>query len=87
MHRADKNQNQIVRELRELGYSVLILSQVGNGCPDILVSRNSKNILFEIKTKTGKLRKSQKDFLEKWRGEAYVARTTEDIINKFAEMD
>ena len=33
----DENQPQIVSELRKLGYSVLVMSSLGGGAPDILV--------------------------------------------------
>lgn len=49
-HRADKNQQDIVDELRDLGISVLILSQVGGGCPDLLIGHRGKNYLIEVKT-------------------------------------
>lgn len=57
--RTDANHTPIVQKLRGLGYSVQDLSQVGGGCPDILVgviirgneSRNAIpiNLIFEIK--------------------------------------
>ncbi len=55
--RTDSNHTPIVQSLKSLGYSVQDLSQVGGGCPDILVGVLMKhgsvfipiNLVFEIK--------------------------------------
>jgi Holliday junction resolvase len=47
--RTDANQREIVEALRAIGCSVLVLSAVGKGCPDILVGYAGKNFLLEIK--------------------------------------
>jgi Holliday junction resolvase len=79
-HRADKNQLEIVKALREIGASVLVLSQVGFGAPDLLLGWQGKNILIEVKSKNGKLSKSQKDWIFDWRGRVEVVRSIEDVI-------
>lgn len=48
-HRADGNQQEIVQALRDTGHSVVVLSQVGNGCPDLLVGRAGVMLLMEVK--------------------------------------
>jgi Holliday junction resolvase len=79
-HRADKNQKEIVDKLRDAGVSVLILSQVGKGCPDLLLGYNRKNYLVEIKTEVGKLKAEQKAFMNKWHGRpVVVARSINEI--------
>ena len=45
----DNNHNEIVGYFEDKGCSVLDLSSVGNGCPDILVSINGVLTLVEIK--------------------------------------
>ena len=45
----DANQSEIVAALRELGATVTVLSQVGYGCPDILVGWHGINYTMEIK--------------------------------------
>ena len=35
--RTDGNQSEIVKALRKLGYSVLVMSSMGGGAPDICV--------------------------------------------------
>jgi hypothetical protein len=79
-HRADRNQQEIVDALRGIGASVLVLSQVGGGAPDLLVAKG-ENILMEVKTKSGKLRKGQQEFMNTWQGPVYVVRTIEEAIN------
>lgn len=78
-HRADNNQKEIVDYLRDTGRSVLILSQVGGGAPDLLVGARGENILLEVKGKNGKLRSGQKKFMREWAGEAYVVRSIDEV--------
>lgn len=47
--RVDANQAAIVSALRNVGASVQILSEVGKGCPDLLVGWRGINLLFECK--------------------------------------
>jgi hypothetical protein len=48
--RVDENQAEIVEALRGIpGLTVLLLSSVGGGCPDVLVGYRGANFLFEIK--------------------------------------
>lgn len=77
----DKNQNQIVWELTELGFSVYDLHNVG-GFVDIIVGFEDNNYLFEIKTPKGYLSKGQKEFFASWRGNVTLIRCTEDAINR-----
>ena len=47
--RIDDNHTAIVETLRAIGCTVQSLASVGGGCPDLLVSRNGKLWLLEIK--------------------------------------
>ncbi|CAB5212313.1 hypothetical protein UFOVP192_1, partial [uncultured Caudovirales phage] len=47
--RVDENQKQIIHTFIALGASVLNLSRVGQGCPDILVGYKKHSVLCEIK--------------------------------------
>jgi len=47
--RVDSNQPEFVAALRERGYSVCHLHQVGKGVPDLLVGIDGRNFLFELK--------------------------------------
>ena len=85
-HGVDANQADIVNVLREVGYSVLDLSAVGGGCPDLLVGGVSRrsgeriNVLIEVKTAKGRIRKNQMEFADNWRGPLYIARTIEEAL-------
>lgn len=53
--KVDQNQKEIVKALRDVGASVQILSAVGKGCPDILVSYQGLMFTVEIKDGTKSL--------------------------------
>ena len=79
-HRADGNQKEIVDVLRDIGASVLVLSQVGGGCPDLMIGWRGKNYLLEVKTPKGKLRPGQKEFFDTWRGRAFIVRSADEVL-------
>jgi len=81
-NRVDDNQGDIVRDLRLIGATVLDLSQVGFGCPDLLVGFRRRNFLVEVKNPEtyGKLSDDQNDFIDAWRGEVILARASTHLI-------
>jgi hypothetical protein len=91
--RLDANHPTIVKELRDMGYSVLSLADLGKGKPDILVGtghgKHGMNLAVEIKdpAKSASRRRLTTDeqiFHACWRGPLIVAETTEQIV---AEMN
>lgn len=77
----DANQPEIVEAFRQLHCTVLLLHQVGSGCPDLLVGVNGFNVLVEVKTATGELTNDQKDFIAAWNGDdVNIVRTRDDAI-------
>ena len=48
-HRKDYNADEIIEALKKAGFSVHDTSCVGNGFPDLVVGKNGKNCLLEIK--------------------------------------
>ena len=78
--RVDANQAEIASALRQLGCTVQSLAAVGDGCPDLLVGRNGRNYLLEIKTQTGKLETMQRIWHKEWRGQKTVVRTVDEAI-------
>jgi len=66
--------------LRAHGYSVLSLSTVGKGCPDLLVGVQGLNILLEVKMPNGKLRSSQMTFNVGWMGQCATVTSAEDAV-------
>lgn len=82
--RIDGNQVAIVRALRQMGYSVLSISDIGNGAPDLVIGAAGKNYLVELKDWTQpvskrKLTLDEKAFHLGWQGQISVAETIEDI--------
>jgi|TARA_R100000049_G_C1934580_1_gene78451 Holliday junction resolvase len=88
--RVDVNQKEIVLALRRVGCSVLILSNVGGGCPDICVGYKGINYLFEIKdgTKTPSQRKltpDEKKFFDTWEGHCNIVGSVKDCMDILQE--
>jgi len=91
--RVDENQNEIVKVLRELGASVLILSSVGKGCPDLLIGLSDHkglkhNILIEIKDgkkspSQRKLTTDEQKFFDTWKGKAVVISSIAEAVLLF----
>lgn len=89
--RTDANQQEIVRDLRKLGASVALTSNLGSGYPDILVGWQGKNYWFELKDPTQpsskrKLTEDEQDFRLCWEGHIATAETLEDIMDVMCIM-
>lgn len=84
--KVDDNQAEIVKELRDAGYSVEILSSVGLGVPDLLIggvcriSGEPRTWLMEVKGSRGKLTKRQQEWRQSWRGQYAVVRTKYEAL-------
>ena len=74
--RTDANQAEIVKVLREFGCTVVDLSAVGSGCPDIVVGYQGRNYFFELKlpAKASRLNAVQRRWHDAWQGQASVVR-------------
>jgi len=88
--RTDANQHEIVKGLRKTGCTVLDLSAVGCGCPDILVGRAGQNWLFEIKDgakppSARKLTIPEQAFFAMWRGNVQVVKSLDEAIDAINE--
>jgi hypothetical protein len=87
--KVDGNHAEIVRALRDAFCSVLDLSRVGKGCPDILVAFQGRMVLMEIKRPkakgqtAGKLEKAQEEFRDSWRGPVVVVHSVEEALAEF----
>lgn len=85
----DANQTEIVKALRSAGCSVLSLAAVGNGCPDLLVSRPYyPHHLYLLEVKDGakppsarKLTPDQERFHREWKGPIHVVTTVEEAMD------
>ena len=83
--KTDSNHKEIVKGLRKAGCTVLDLSAVGNGCPDICVGRAGHNWLFEIKDgekppSQRKLTMMEQAFFASWRGSVEVVKSLDEAI-------
>ena len=78
--RVDTNQTEIVATLRLLGCSVVSLSPIGRGCPDLAVAVGGKTYLIEVKdgSKPWKLTDDQKEFILNWKAEIPVLESIDD---------
>lgn len=81
----DQNQPEIVRALRQAGASVLSLSQMGKGCPDLLVGFQGKNFLMEVKDPTKKpsqrrLTEDEQEFVNAWSGQVQLVETSAEAL-------
>jgi len=67
--RVDANHSLIVKTLRDLGCSVFDTSRIAGGFPDLVVGKNSKTALVEIKSgEKAKFTAAQQAFILNWRG-------------------
>ena len=83
--RIDSNQVEIVAALRDIGCTVQSLASVGHGCPDILVGRNGRNYLMEIKDgskppSARALTTQEIIWLTGWKGQAFVINNVEEAL-------
>ena len=83
--RTDKNQAALVRDLRLMGYSVMVTSGLAAGFPDLVVGAKGINYLFEVKNpeqfdSKKRLNSVQEKWHASWRGRSYVVETTDDCL-------
>lgn len=83
--KVDQNQPTIVKQLRDLHISVQILSMVGNGCPDLLISLRGVNYLIELKDPSKpksdrQLTPAEQKFFDTWLGQVNKCETLEEIL-------
>tara|TARA_R110002012_G_scaffold14850_3_gene60494 strand:+ start:2332 stop:2616 length:285 start_codon:yes stop_codon:yes gene_type:complete len=86
--RTDANHTQIVKELRQLGFSVESTASLGRGFPDLAVGKHGKTLLVEVKDpdkppSARKLTSDEVRFFNTFGGAAIVAMTTEEIVDWF----
>jgi len=83
--RVDGNQKEVVTELRDMGFSVAITSQLGNGFPDIVLGYQNHNYLFEIKDPSQSpsarvLTLSEERFRDNWKGNYNIILSAQDAL-------
>lgn len=83
--RVDQNQKEIVSTFRQLGMSVLILSNVGKGCPDLCLGYDGNCYLVEIKNGSKppsgqKLTEAEQHFFDSWKGNVCIINSIDEAI-------
>jgi hypothetical protein len=84
--RVDENQAEIVDCLRGIpDCTVLVLSAVGSGCPDVMVGYRGANFLFEIKNPKKpkadqELTDDQRKFHGAWKGQVQKVFSLKEIV-------
>lgn len=71
--RVDANQKEIVKTLRDLGASVVDLSKVGHGVPDLAIGYAGLTVFVEVKSsEKATFTDDQLEFMKRWNGGAIV---------------
>ena len=88
--RVDANQAQIVKELRQIGFSVLCIHEIGRGAPDILVAHLGINYLFEIKDPVQvpsqrKLTPDEARWHARWKGQVAIVHSVKEILDRISK--
>jgi len=87
--KVDKNQPEIVKALRKMGWYVLIISQLKNCC-DIIISKDGVTVAVEIKDgdlppSQRKLSEGELKFKNEWQGNYLIIESLDDL-NKLKEL-
>mgnify|MGYP003340286181 CR=1 FL=1 len=71
--RVDVNQSELIKVFKQLGCSVFDTSRVAGGFPDLMIGKNKKTVLVEIKSsEKAKYTAAQELFMMNWRGSTVV---------------
>ena len=78
--RTDSNHKEIMQAFRSVGATVLDLSRVGMGCPDLLISHQGSQALVEVKAPGGKFTPQQKLFMTCWQAPVHKIETVQEAV-------
>lgn len=89
--RVDSNQSNLVAVIRNMGVSVLIMSDLGHGAPDLLLGVSGKNALVELKdgnkpSSARKLTPLEEKFFAEWRGQVCVISTIAEAVTLINDL-
>lgn len=89
--RRDANHKAVIGHLSSLGWSVLDLGSVGDGCPDAAVGMPGFAALVEIKDgdkppSARKLTPAEREFAERWTGPYIVALSPDDAERQLVAL-
>lgn len=82
---SDANQPDIVKALHKVGASVQVLSEVGKGCPDLMVGFRGQTFALEVKDgakcpSDRKLTPHQVAWHREWKGHVVVVTSVADAL-------
>lgn len=81
MIKRDANEGEIVEALRGIGCTVQLLHGNSQGTPDLLVGRDGRTFLLEVKAARGRLLASQHRWHGRWRGAPVaIVHTVEEAL-------
>jgi hypothetical protein len=85
LRKIDANQPEIVKAFRQLGWVVAITSGLGNGFPDLVVSKRSVTAVVEIKDGSQppskrELTPKEKHFRDSWPGLYAKVESIADVV-------
>ena len=90
-NRKDANTDEIMIAILESGWKYIDIHDCGHGVPDCIAYKIIKgmpiSVLIEIKTRIGKLTKSEIIFHEKHDGLVYICRNSEDVKRILNDFD
>lgn len=84
--RVDRNQTEIVQILRDMGVSVAVTSDLGQGFPDLVLGICNRNYLVEVKDGSKPpskrvLTPDERKFFNSWKGQVDIISCVNDAIN------
>lgn len=78
--KVDANHAEIVAALRGIGAHVQSIANIGDGCPDLLVSFRGKWFVFEVKSPGGKLTPDETKWHNAARASVFLAYSADEAI-------
>lgn len=90
IRKVDANQKEIVKAFRDKGMSVLVMSSLGKGAPDIAVGAKGMTFFFEIKDgkkprSATKLTDCESKFFDSWKGHVAIIHSVKEV-EEFVEF-
>ena len=89
--KVDRNQAEIVKAYRDLGFSVYSCAPMGKGFPDLVVGIYGITDLVEVKDgekppSARKLTPDQVTFFNDWKGSVRVVNNIDDVAAHYKEL-
>jgi hypothetical protein len=85
-NRTDRNQKEIARGLRAIGYSVRFTHMVKKGFPDMVIGKHGFSLLVENKMPGEPLTPDEREFFDSWNGAAIIGESVEHIDAQFTKL-